>query len=239
MTSKKAKQKAARPKSPLAPHPAKSAPVESKADARPTSARERNRARLHDDIYEAAMSLFYERGYEEVTVDEICEKAGISKGTFFRYFESKFGLVDEFNQRIAARIDAAINLETMTASECIRKATDTLYEEWLHSAPQIRALAREFVRAGTHMTEALSDPMARGLVRTLIDVIEAGQEKGEFDRQFDAHLVAPMIVFAWTVSTVAWFDQHDQEAFRLSVHNLVELQIKGLTANASPRRKDR
>lgn len=185
------------------------------------------------------MSLFYERGYEEVTVDEICEKAGISKGTFFRYFESKFGLVDEFNQRIAARIDAAIDLKTMSASQCIRQATDTLYKEWLHSAPQIRALAREFVRAGTHMTENLADPMARGLVKTLVDVIEFGQEQGEFDAQYDAHLVAPIIVFAWSVSTVAWFDQRDQEAFRRSVHNLIELQIKGLTANGSPQKKTR
>ena len=239
MTAKKAKQKAARPRSPKAVAKPKTSTVEAKSKTRPTSARERNRARLHDDIYEAAMSLFYERGYEEVTVEDICEKAGISKGTFFRYFESKFGLVDEFNQRIAARIDAAIDLKTMSASQSIRKATDTLYEEWLHSAPQIRALAREFVRAGTHMTENLADPMARGLVKTLVDVIELGQKRGEFDSQYDAHLVAPMIVFAWTVSTVAWFDQHDQEAFRLSVHNLIELQIKGLAANGLSQKRTR
>jgi len=196
------------------------------------SARERNRLRMHDDIYQAALSLFDTHGYAEVTVDDICEAAGVSKATFFRYFDSKFGLVDEFNQRIAAKIDAAIDIKTMSAAECIRGATETLYQEWLNSAPQIRVLAREFVRAGTHITENLGDPMARGLIATLVDVITEGQRRGEFDPQFDAVLVAPLIVSAWTFAFVAWVDRSDHEAFHRSVHNLVELHIIGLTHNA-------
>lgn len=180
------------------------------------------------------MSLFYERGYAEVTIDDICEQAGISKATFFRYFENKYGLVDEFNQRIAAKIDSAIDLERMSAAQCIRRATDTMYEEWLHSAPQLRTLAREFVRGGTRLGEGGSDPMARSLIHTLVEIIKAGQERGEFDAGFDAALVAPLIVFAWTLATISWFDQHDTGAFRLSIHNLVELHIIGLTHHVAP-----
>lgn len=187
--------------------------------------------RMHDDIYQAALTLFNNRGYAEVTVDDICEAAGISKATFFRYFDSKFGLVDEFNQRIAAKIDAAIDLSAMSATECLRRATETLYQEWLHSAPQIRVLAREFVRGGTHITENLGDPMARGMIATLVKVISEGQKRGEFDPQFEPGLVAPLIVTAWTFAFVAWVDRDDHETFRRSVHNLVELHIMGLTHN--------
>ena len=200
------------------------------------NARERNRVRMRDDIYQAALSLFDNRGYTEVTVDDICEAAGVSKATFFRYFDSKFGLVDEFNQRIAEKIDASLDIGTMSATECIQQATETLYQEWLHSAPQIRVLAREFVRAGTHITETLGDPMARGLIATLVAVIARGQKNGEFDPQFDPGLVAPLIVSAWTFAFVAWVDRNDHEAFRSSVHNLVELHIRGLTYNMAKAR---
>jgi AcrR family transcriptional regulator len=203
------------------------------------NARERNRMRMHDDIYQAALSLFDDRGYADVTVDDICEAAGISKATFFRYFDSKFGLVDEFNQRIAAKIDASIDISAMSATECIRQATETLYQEWLHSAPQIRVLAREFVRAGTHITENLGDPMARGLIATLVNVISQGQKRGEFDPQFEPGLVAPLIVAAWTFAFVAWVDRNDHQAFRRSVHNLVELHIMGLTHNMQQPRQAR
>lgn len=205
-------------------------PANTPAQKRPT-ARERNRVRMHDDIYQAALSLFEVRGYAEVTVDEICAEAGISKATFFRYYENKFGLVDEFNQRMAAKIDASIDIEKMSAVECIRHATQTVYQEWVSTAHQIRLLAREFVRAGAHITENLGDPMAHGLISTLILVITKGQERGELDSQFDPTLVAPMIVMAWTISFAAWVDRDDLEGFRKSIHNLVEMQILGQTYN--------
>ena len=37
----------------------------------------------------AALDLFAERGYENTTVIEIAERAGLTKSTFFRYFPDK------------------------------------------------------------------------------------------------------------------------------------------------------
>lgn len=49
------------------------------------------RRRLHTtrEIEEAAAALFEERGYEETTVEEIAQAAGISLRTFYRYFATK------------------------------------------------------------------------------------------------------------------------------------------------------
>jgi AcrR family transcriptional regulator len=40
-------------------------------------------------IYDAAMDLFSRKGFNETTVDEIAEAAGISQRSFFRYFPTK------------------------------------------------------------------------------------------------------------------------------------------------------
>jgi AcrR family transcriptional regulator len=40
-------------------------------------------------LQKAAFDLFFERGFEQVTVAEIAERAGLTERTFFRYFTDK------------------------------------------------------------------------------------------------------------------------------------------------------
>lgn len=47
------------------------------------------RRAMRAQVSEMAFALFVERGYEETTVEDICEVAGISRSTFFRYFPTK------------------------------------------------------------------------------------------------------------------------------------------------------
>src|ERR1700683_1485119 len=51
--------------------------------------RERNKARARAEIASAALNLFSTSGFEGVTVDQIVAAAGVSRRTFFRYFETK------------------------------------------------------------------------------------------------------------------------------------------------------
>ena len=48
-------------------------------------------------VVETALALFAERGYEQVTVDDILQAANISKGTFYHYFSGKEELLAELD----------------------------------------------------------------------------------------------------------------------------------------------
>lgn len=53
----------------------------------------------HQRIYKTALRLFEKEGFDKVTVDEVCKRAGVSKGTFYVYFRSKEQVVlDLFSQ---------------------------------------------------------------------------------------------------------------------------------------------
>jgi len=51
--------------------------------------RERRRRQTSADIRDAAVRLALERGFDKVTIEEICVEAGISTRTFFNYFPNK------------------------------------------------------------------------------------------------------------------------------------------------------
>lgn len=57
--------------------------------ALPPSWREVKKERMRRTIQDAAVRLFRTRGYDDVTVDQICRSAGVARSTFFRYYPSK------------------------------------------------------------------------------------------------------------------------------------------------------
>ena len=46
-------------------------------------------ANTRERLIEAAFALFDERGFEETTVEDVAERAGVGRTTFFRAFKSK------------------------------------------------------------------------------------------------------------------------------------------------------
>jgi len=51
--------------------------------------------RTKNKIMDAALSLFNEFGYDNVTIDAITQKAGVAKGTFYIYFNMKSDIIVE------------------------------------------------------------------------------------------------------------------------------------------------
>src|SRR2546422_2447127 len=81
-------------------------------------------ARLRPDsktrFLEGAVHVIRAKGYEAATVDEICEAAGLTKGSFFHHFESKEELA------VAAAAHFAARAEGLFAAAPYRQATDPL-----------------------------------------------------------------------------------------------------------------
>lgn len=50
------------------------------------------KSHAREDLIEAAATLFHQGGYHAVGVSEICRRAGVQKGSFYHFFDSKQGL---------------------------------------------------------------------------------------------------------------------------------------------------
>jgi AcrR family transcriptional regulator len=132
------------------------------------------------EIMDAAWALFQSRGFEQTSVNEIIEKAGIAKGTFYYYFTSKDEILDAVIARSvdtqAAQLEQALDHMDANAIEKIRTVlqnasnTDAL-EDYLHrpenfvmhqktlilsmkkTAPIIEKIIRQGIAEGLFHTE--------------------------------------------------------------------------------------
>ena len=55
----------------------------------PQGIRERKKERTREQIVDAAMGLFAERGYQATTIADIATAADVARRTFFAYFPSR------------------------------------------------------------------------------------------------------------------------------------------------------
>ena len=59
-------------------------------------------------IAEAFMTLLAEKSLEDITVNELCEKAGVRRTTFYKHFKDKFDYIASFTRDLRSEFDSII-----------------------------------------------------------------------------------------------------------------------------------
>ena len=127
-------------------------------------------SRKRDQLIETGEALFVKHGMRRVTVEEICRQAGVSKPTFYKYFENKAAL--------ARRIDELWIEEALEGIEGIEDA-DVPFPEKMR---QILAVKQELAaRPGPEFLEdliGLEIDLSHALRRVMRFLVQ-GQQRGE------------------------------------------------------------
>lgn len=132
-------------------------------------------------LRQAAMALFQERGYEQTTVADIAERAGLTARTFFRYFTDKrevlFAGSDELEHRAVAALEhAPPGVAPLTA---VGAALDEV-ARMIGGHRAMSAQRQEVIEANAELRErelikmaSLSRAVADALRRRGVDDVEA------------------------------------------------------------------
>ena len=109
----------------------------------PQGLRERKKQRTREQIIEAAMGLFGERGYQATTIADIATAADVAPRTFFSYFPSKEAVVFYNVDRDLEGLASALRdrLPGETAFDALRRWIDAKFDEW--TAEEDEALLRK------------------------------------------------------------------------------------------------
>ncbi|MDQ2729999.1 MAG: TetR/AcrR family transcriptional regulator [Actinomycetota bacterium] len=167
------------------------------------SRREAGKKRNRDRLYEAALDLFAGQGYDLVSVDDICGRAGVGRATFFRLYGTKAGLLGEFNRRLAGRArDAVAASRPVDSGEALKVVSRTMCATWAESGAALRELAQEYLQtvsleAGTRKGQ----PDLRVLVT---EIVAEGQRHGELVARPGPEFISWMVVATISGAIATW-----------------------------------
>ena len=201
--------------------------------ARVEGLRERHRKRTAADLEEAALSLFNERGFDAVTIDDIAAAADVSRRTFFRYFGSKEDVILSDHPKRLDELHAA--LDCRPANEpplaALRHAVMSLadtYEE------QREHMLRRFTLVSTTPSlEARSLCLQRNW-ETSVTAMLAARMGVDPAKDLRPGVVAATAMAAMRVATANWLARGGRGDLPATVAAALDLLDGGLQAAAAP-----
>jgi AcrR family transcriptional regulator len=162
-----------------------------------------------DQIIKAAFELFGECGLANTRLQDIAERAGVSKGTIYLYFPNKEELFREMIQRTAvAAIERAEQSMPQGRPSAQLQAYMRGYWEFVRS-PVFSTIYR-LVLGELHQFPDLAKFYAENVVkrglRLIANLVQRGIEAGEF-RDIEPMIAARMLA-ALTIMNAIWRDEH-------------------------------
>lgn len=175
----------------------------SPATAQPQGRRERNKMRVKNGIYEAALELFTQQGYDQTTVEEITEKADVARGTFFNHFQRKEDIIGEWSERRRILLREGLASEELEHPKdgirhSLARCMSILAQITLAGPAQTKALLTAWVRAGAPLQE---EPHTAHMFSRLI---EAARENGEIPQDVNPELAGHLLRDVYLGTLFRW-----------------------------------
>ncbi len=175
--------------------------------------------RTKEKIRSEAYKLFAQKGFKEVTMTDICEKTGLSRGGLYRYYSSTG---EVFSEILSQEYIAAERIERKeSAISILNNMLETIREEVMEKELSLSLAIYEYANIGN---ENLFIEINNKAKKRWISLINYGVETGEFN-QVNAMQVAELILYYYQGlrmwSRVIPFSTQEGEHFTKTIRELL------------------
>ena len=185
-------------------------------------------------IYESAEQLFRKYGFDQVSVDSIVERAGVSKGSFYVHFKSKDALILTLMGDYVGKVDLEYRtyLESLPAGT---KASDILFSLAEKIVDVITdTIGYDVIKIiyGFQITQTVNTDTILGYNRDLYkifqNIISQGIQQKEFKPEVNINIIAQHFVMAIRGLTYEWCIRSPDFDLKDYVRQHFEILLNGI-----------
>jgi AcrR family transcriptional regulator len=198
----------------------------------PPDRRARRRQQRADEVYQAAIALFMERGYDNTTMDDISDRADVARTSVFNYYPKKSAFLDEWIARRRVRADTAVHLQPLdqgSIEEILGRYLDELARVNVETRAEAAALMA-ISRGHTHVSNASASSLDVSPLDTeLAAYVLAAADRGEIRTDVDAGRVGLLLANGYFASVLRWLEK-DPSPFDLreELRGLLDIVLRGV-----------
>ena len=188
--------------------------------------RERKKEETKRRIFETAIKLFADKGFQATTVDEIAEAADVAKGTFFNYFPRKEAIVHflfeewtEIGEQLIAERDRSAEERIV---EMFTTAARSFGETRELASTVARFALQEMCAPDMEDTHRRHDLLFEQL---WLQGVESGELRSEVDPKHAMGVLGSVFVGAvtWWVGSPSGYV--DPEALKYELHEVIRANV--------------
>jgi len=175
----------------------------------PLGRRERRKQLLRQHIFDIAVGLLTDRGFEATTVEQIAQAADIAPATFFNHFQNKQAVLIEMTNVVIAHLQGLLDQELERDAD-IRTRLVGFARAAAADIGQARSIAREVVLTVVRSeSEGAEAPYLLRVHQPFADLLREGQQRGEVRDDLDADFLAQMLVGMLNATVTSWLGRPD------------------------------
>jgi AcrR family transcriptional regulator len=196
--------------------------------------REREKLRQRQEMLAAALDLFAEKGYHNVSMHEIAGKAEFAIGTLYRFFQNKEdlykALVLEQCDRFQEALTRAIE-EPGDEVEKLRNYVRTKGEMFSSNLPFVRLFLAESRGASFNIKAGLDEELRKryyNFLQRLVAVFASGIKNKRFKKIADPVHLAVALDSVLDAFLLLWIDAPERHSYPEDPDAILDIFFKGL-----------
>ena len=168
--------------------------------------------RRKQELLKIAYRMFIEKGYENTSIDEIIAEAGIAKGTYYYYFESKEATLEAVIEMMIEEEVGRAKAVLETSLPVPQKLVSVIYS--LRPAQDEQVIAKALdVTENIVMHEKVNRRIVEEAVPLLTEVVKEGISQGIFECTNIEERVRMLLIISQHIFDDGIFSDRDVEVY--------------------------